>query len=320
VLPDMPFDAERWASVDSDVRIRAGSIQRPKQLPLEHLATRIQMRERVLTLEPFEFGLAGGRVAGTVRMDGRQEPITGSANLRVKDLELPKMFPTIKEGQASIGDINGLIELKGTGDSVGQMLGSANGKVGLYIDGGEISRLMMEMMALDLWGVARAKLKGDQPVEIRCAIADFAVKDGIMRTNAFVFDTQVVNVSGEGTVNLKSEAMDLTLKPNPKDGSIASLNSPLYMRGTFGQPKIGPDLKKITARGVGAVVMGILNPLLAVLPLLKEGGGEDSPCAQLIAHATDPKAIAAAKPAPKSAAAGGTKKRERQGQQLPMTD
>src|SRR6185295_14743098 len=41
VLPDMPFDAERWASVDADVRIRAGAIQRPKQLPLEHLVTRI---------------------------------------------------------------------------------------------------------------------------------------------------------------------------------------------------------------------------------------------------------------------------------------
>jgi len=319
VLPDMPFDAERWASVDADVRIKAGSIERPKQLPLEHLVTRIQMRDKVLTLDPFEFGMAGGKVAGTVKMDGQKDPIAGSTRLRVKDLELPKLFPTIKEGQASMGDINGLIELDGTGASVGQMLGSANGKVGLFLDGGKISRFMMELAALDIWGVARVKLKGDQPVEIRCAIADFAVKDGLMRTNAFVFDTEIVNINGAGTVNLKTEALDLTLKPEPKDRSIASLNSPLYIRGTFGAPKVSADYKRMTVKGVGALVMGVLNPLLAVLPLMQEGKGKDSPCAQLIAHATDPKARSKPPVDPSGAGASAAPKR-REGQKLPKTD
>src|SRR5207244_4758709 len=194
VLPDMPFDSDRWDSIDADVRIKAGSIKRPKQLPLEHLASRIQMRDKVLTLEPFEFGIAGGRIAGTIKLDGQKDPIAATTNLRVKDLSLPEFFPTIKEGQASIGDINGLIELAGRGDSVGDMLGSSNGKVGIYLDGGKISRFMMELVAMDVWGAARVKMKGDQPVDIRCAIADFAVKNGLMQTNTFVFDTQVVNV------------------------------------------------------------------------------------------------------------------------------
>src|SRR5207302_75520 len=137
VLPDMPFDSDRWDSIDADVRIKAGSIKRPKQLPLEHLAARIQMRDKVLTLEPFE--------------------------------------------------------------------------VGVFLDGGKISRFMMELVAMDIWGVARVKLKGDDTVDIRCAIADFGVKDGMMTSNAFVFDTQVVNVEGTGSINLKSEAIDVTL-------------------------------------------------------------------------------------------------------------
>ncbi len=32
--------------------------------------------------------------------------------------------------------------------------------------------------------------------------------------------------------------------------------------------------------------MGILNPLLAILPILEEGKGKDSPCGELIAQAT----------------------------------
>jgi len=268
------------------VRIKAGSIRRPKQLPLEGLAARIQMKDKVLSLEPLEFGLAGGRIAGTIKLDGQKDPIAASTNLRVRDLSLPKLMPTIKEGEASIGDINGLIELAGNGDSVADMLGSSNGKVGIYLDGGKISRFLMELVAMDLWGAARVKLGGDQPVEIRCGIADFGVKNGIMNTNAFVFDTQVVNVEGTGNVNLKDESMDLTLNPHPKDKSIASLNSPLYIRGTFSAPKVAPDWKRLGTKSIGAIAMGIINPLLAVLPLMKEGNEKDSPCAALIAEAT----------------------------------
>jgi hypothetical protein len=59
------------------------------------------------------------------------------------------------------------------------------------------------------------------------------------------------------------------------------------------------------------VLMGIINPLLAVLPLVKEGKGEDSPCNQLVAEATKLKKEAARVPATasssdRSAASGAT--------------
>jgi AsmA protein len=121
-----------------------------------------------------------------------------------------------------------------------------------------------------------------------------------MQANALVFDTEVVNVGGNGSINLKNEQMDLTLKPEPKDRSIASLNSPLYLRGTFSKPEVGPDMGRLATRGAGAILMGILNPLLAVIPLLEEGKGKDSNCGKLIAEATS---------SARSAASGATKKR-----------
>ena len=42
---------------------------------------------------------------------------------------------------------------------------------------------------------------------------------------------------------------------------------------------------KLVARGAGTLAMGILNPLLAILPLLEEGKGKDSNCGALIAQA-----------------------------------
>jgi uncharacterized protein involved in outer membrane biogenesis len=286
VLPDAPFNVDRWESVDADVRLKAGTIKRPEQLPIENLSTRWQLRDKVLSFNPLDFGIAGGKLAGTVKVDGNKEPVRGDVTMRVRQLQLAKLFPTIKQAQGSIGDLNGLIELSGSGDSVGKLLGSANGKIGIYMDEGKISRFLMELVALDLWDAARVKLKGDQEIDIRCVIADFGVKGGVAQTNAFVFDTTVVNIGGNGTVNLKTEEMNLTLKPEPKDRGVGSLRTPLHIKGTFSEPDIGPDMGKLAARGAGTIVMGIINPLLAILPLIEEGKGKDSNCGELIAQAT----------------------------------
>lgn len=307
VLPDRPFEPDRWDSVDADVTVKAGRIKRPEQLPIEKLSARIQLKDRVVTLNPLEFGIAGGRLTGPVKLDGTKDPIRADVKMRVQGLKLAQLFPTIEQNRMSVGDLGGLVELAGSGNSVARMLGSATGKMGFFMDGGEISRFLMELAALDLWGVARVKLKGDEPIEIHCAIADFAVKDGLMQTNAFVFDTAVVNVEGGGVVNLKNEEMDLMLNPKPKESSVASLNSPLYVRGTFSKPQVSPDVGKLAAKGIGAIVMGVVNPLLAVLPLFKEGKGENSNCAQLIAQASASKKAAATSSG--EAAAGATKPR-----------
>jgi AsmA protein len=311
VLPDAPFDPARWGSVDADVRLRGGTIKRPEQLPLENLSVRVQMRERVLSLNPLEFGIAGGKIAGPIRLDGTKDTIRADTALRVQNLQLGKLFPTIKQNTASIGAIGGLIELKGTGNSVGRMLGSADGNIGLFIDDGKVSAFLMQLAAMDLWNATRVKLEGDKPIELRCAIADFVVKDGLMQANAFVFDTQVVVIHGEGSINLANEAMDLKLRPKPKERSLASLNSPLYIRGTFSKPDIAPDVARMAAKGLGALVMGALNPLLALAPLINDGPGKDSNCGKLIAELVESNKQAQAKakvkaPSGASSAAGKT--------------
>jgi AsmA family protein len=140
----------------------------------------------------------------------------------------------------------------------------------------------------------------------------------VAQANALVFDTTVVNIEGSGNINLKTEQMDLTLRPKPKDRSIASLRSPLYIRGTFGEPDVGPDMGRIAAKGAGAVIMGILNPLLAVLPLIEEGKGKDSNCGQLIAQAaSSKKPAAAAKPPAEQKASAPAKESPASGQTAP---
>jgi AsmA protein len=229
--------------------------------------------------------LAGGQLSSTITLDGRGQAIQAHARLRARKLLLAQLFPSFDLSKSSIGQINGEFDLTGSGNSVGQMLASANGKVGVVVAGGQISKLMMEKAGLHLWEIMSLNLTGDKLVKLRCAVADLNVKHGVMHTEALVFDTQVTTLIGTGSINLAQEQLDITLNPKTKNTSPVALHSPIYLRGSLAQPKVEIDKVRVTARAVGAVVLGAINPLLALIPLIDAGPGQDSDCAQLVRDA-----------------------------------
>jgi uncharacterized protein involved in outer membrane biogenesis len=146
------------------------------------------------------------------------------------------------------------------------------------------------------------KVKGDEGVEIRCGVADFGVKKGVMNADVVVLDTSDTKLVVTGDINLANEQLNLTIRPEPKDKSPVSLRSPIHIRGELSRPKIVPEAGRITARGVGALALAAVNPLLALLPLIETGPGIDSDCGKLIAEAKQSQANASAE------AAAGQKK------------
>jgi uncharacterized protein involved in outer membrane biogenesis len=288
VLPEIPFRTDRWDSVDAAVSLRAKSILREKQLPLENLVTVVKMRDSVLTLEPLNFGLAGGELLATISLDGRQDPIRAHAKVRARKILLGKLFPTVDLTKTSVGQINGDFDLAGSGNSVGRMLATSDGKVGLVIADGEISKMMMETVGLHLWEMLKLKIGGDKNVKIRCAVGNFSVKSGVMHADALVLDTESTTISGRGSIDLGRERLDLTLGQKTKDTSIVALRGPIYVRGSLAHPDFKLDAGRVAARGAGAIILGIVNPLLVLLPLVETGPGMDSDCGRLIREAQEP--------------------------------
>ncbi len=285
VLPDIPFKTDRWDSVDAEVQLRAKALRHAKALPLENLVTHLSLKDAVLTLDPLNFGLAGGQLDTRITLDGRSQPIQARAQVRARKVLLSRLFPTVDLSKSSIGQVNGQFDLTGQGNSVGAMLASANGKLGLVVAGGEISKLMMEKIGLHLWEILSLNVTGDRLVKLRCAVADFDVKQGRMTTGALVFDTQVTTLIGTGSIDLGDETLDLTLNPRTKKTSPLALTSPIYIRGSFVQPKAGVDKGRVALRALGAVGLGLINPFLALIPLIDAGPGEDSDCGALVREA-----------------------------------
>ena len=288
VLPDLPFKTDRWNSVDAEVQWRVKTIRRAEALPVEDLLAHLSLRDAVLKLDPLNFGLAGGQLSGNIVLDGRSHPIQARAQIRARKVTLAKLWPTLELNQGSIGQVNGDVDLTGRGDSVGTMLATADGKVALVVAGGAISKLMMERAGLHLWEILALNLTGDRLITLRCAVADFDVKHGTMQASALVFDTQITTLIGTGNIDLGRETLNLTFNQRTKVTSPLALRSPIHIRGSFAQPKAGVDPRRVTLRAAGALALGLLNPTLALIPLIDAGPGQDSDCGRLVRDAQTP--------------------------------
>jgi uncharacterized protein involved in outer membrane biogenesis len=134
----------------------------------------------------------------------------------------------------------------------------------------------MEFAGMDLAGILKIKLTHDEQIPIRCAYGDFAVKDGVMRPRALVFDTTETRLNGSGSIDLRNERLDLTIKPRTKRFSPLSLRSPLHIEGSFKHPDLRPDYARMGLRAAAAALLGSAAAPAALVATTDLGQGKDA--------------------------------------------
>ena len=283
VLPTEPFKLDRLNFMDADVTLNARQLRRPNQLPLDNLQTHVRLEKGVLGLNPLRFGIAGGEIDSTVTLDARRDPIQTKANVRLKSARLNQLFPTVKLMKASEGVVGANVQLAGKGNSVAAMLASSSGEVGVAMSGGGLSNLLVELVGLDGGEAIKFLIGGDRNTPIRCGVGSFKVLNGIATSESIVLDTDDTNIAGAGTLNLRDETLDVTLRPQPKDKSILAVRSPIRLHGPFADPDVSVKKGPIVARAGASILLGLVNPLAALIPLIETGPGKDSDCTALLA-------------------------------------
>ena len=285
VLPSEPVNLDKLRRVDANVTLTATRFRNADKLPLDNLDMRITLVDGVMKADPLDFGVAGGKVASKVAVDSRKDKaLAVDIQSAFRQLHINKLVPGTDALDQSFGAVDGRVQLKGRGNSAAAVLGTSNGRIDLVSRGGEMSNLLVEVAGLDGAEILKFFVGGDKEIQLRCGIAAFKVKDGVMVSEAFVIDTDDTYIGGEGTISLRDETLDMKLTPLPKDVSILSLRGPLRVRGTFAEPKPGVEKRSLARRVGAAVMLGLVNPLLALLPTIETGPGKDksAPCGELI--------------------------------------
>lgn len=172
------------------------------------------------------------------------------------------------------------------------LLAGSNGELKTLISQGQVSKMMLEMMGLNVANIVITKVFGDKQVQLNCMATDFAVTNGLARTRYFVVDTKEALINIEGSINLANEQLDLRIDPKTKGLRLISLRSPFYVRGPFSQPDVSVDKGVLAMKAGSAIALAtIAAPVAALLPLINTGPGEDSDCARLLSDAREkPKA------------------------------
>ena len=285
LLPQMSFSSQKWDTFDADIQFEGRSIRNLGKHPFERVKMHVVMNNRKLTLDPFQFGFAGGELEGKFSIDGSSEPMAARLDTRGKRLKLDDLLPQLNNTRMALGTINGKLALAGRGNSFAQLLATADGDAQMAMGKGQISNLLLEVIDLDAQEALGFLIRGDKPVDVRCALVDVGFKKGLMESRTIVFDTTDTIIEATGKADFAREQLDMRVRPVPKDMSLLTLRVPFDVRGSFKDPQIMPDKAGLIARGGGALLLGAVTPIAALLALIETGPGKDSDCASLVARA-----------------------------------
>jgi uncharacterized protein involved in outer membrane biogenesis len=296
VLPVDPIGTGAWGAMDADVKFTGRKIIHGERLPLDDIEAHVKLQDRVLSFTPLNFGVAGGTLSNTITLDGRGETLQADMKTAARHLKLKELFPGAESMDASFGEVHGDATLKGQGNSIAELLGHADGEVSALVSRGTISHFLLEAAGLNVANMIIAKLFGDEQVILNCVAADMGVRKGLMQIRLFKLETEDTTVDVTGDINLRSEELDLDVRPENKSLRIFTLRSPLYAKGTFKDPDVGVQAGPLAVRAGAAVALGVVaTPLAALLPLLNVGTNEANDCEPVVEDDADGKSKAAQK-------------------------
>ena len=243
----------------------------------------MQLRDAVLKLDALKLGVAGGTVVAHATLDARRgDELHSEVQADVRRIRLEQLVPENSTLAKGTGLVSMSATLTGTGNSIADAAGKADGRIAAAITDGRVSNLADAASGLAMGRVLAILATGDKEIPLNCGGVVFDVEKGQGHSSLFVIDTSKTQVLGSGQFDLAQEHFGLHLEPKPKKKGILSLRTPLDLQGTFSHVDISLDKKPLVARAGAALALAAVNPLAALIPLIETGPGQNTPCGDVL--------------------------------------
>ena len=275
VLPDVSLDLPTLRDMDAQLALRIERLELGAVAPVTGLGATLRLERGVLAIGELQAAVAGGTLSGELRIDATARPGRVHAALRMRRLALQQWLPPVRGRPPIEARLNAEIEVGGRGDSVADVLASADGHARAALGPGTASRLMLEVAGLDLAESLLALSGGDRAIALDCGLVDLRIRDGVARPEAMIVDTRDTVLTADGRVDLGRERLALRVRAAPRDFSPLTVRSPIDVGGTFADPAVSVDRSRIAGRLIASAVLGaVVAPLAALVPLLDFGEGD----------------------------------------------
>lgn len=127
--------------------------------------------------------------------------------------------------------------LSSQGASGEALLANLDGSLSLALEDAVIEGAAYDVLATDLlaWFYSGAAM--EKSTHIDCTMAQFIVEGGVVSSDSLYIETEKMVATGNATLNLGKQKMDVTLTPRSKSRSL-QVPSSIRLKGDFNDPRV----------------------------------------------------------------------------------
>ncbi|MDF0487231.1 AsmA-like C-terminal region-containing protein [Sphingomonas sp. H39-1-10] len=236
VLPPTRINLSHLWRTDGTIAFRVDHLLSGGGTVFRTLRGELRLDHQVLTVDRLVATLATGRMTGVIRVDHRSGRPKLSTDLRLEGMTLDTLVGSPDD---ITGIVRGRIALSGQGDTVREALSHADGSAAIVSNAGTIKAVVADVLGQDLGGtIKQAILHPSERVPLRCLVAAFRARGGVLTPNPLAIDTGSSIGRGSGRIDLRDERIALTLAGRTRDDPALRIVDPIRIGGTLSKPAI----------------------------------------------------------------------------------
>jgi hypothetical protein len=263
----------------------------------------------IMSVGPIEFSGPAGSLSGDATLDARGVP-----QLAVLLHASVESFATLLKamGEPALdGRLDAALELSGSGASLAEIMGNAVGQTNLLFGRGTLGPTLAKSVPNELaYGRSAAPaaepdpedpgatLAGSPGLKVGCLVSRLDIANGRAESRSFLLETADAITTGDGSIDLGNEHLDLHLRPRPRDPALIGEAQDLVVRGPIGAPQwiaASGEVRRGLARTTGRLATA--DGFAAFMPLLSPQAGLANPCVKALMGESLLKSAAANAPA-----------------------
>jgi uncharacterized protein involved in outer membrane biogenesis len=220
LFSSVPIPLDTLKSINAKLSLNAKKIKTNSMMLADTQAT-VSLKDGVLAIKPLSSLMAGGKLAGSIDLDASGKSAVLSTTISLTGFEPNQLNDLNGKLTGAKTDVN--FNVRGSGNSVSQIMTNLNGKLLIKVDKGIITDSITGALGADAFTELVSMLnpfsQSSDSTQLQCAVVNFDIKDGIATTNkGIAVSTNQMNMIGSGVINLETEGLDIGIKPEPKEG------------------------------------------------------------------------------------------------------
>ena len=284
VFSSTPLSFDWIKDVSLDMRLDVGEFRAPN-IEAHDVKMPVAIRRGILQLGAFTATMGGRPLNGVMKLDVNSELPRYWLNLSVENMDVAAAFPGVRlgKGQSRMW-ID--VDVTGMGNSIAQMAAGMNGEVLLGLENYPVGSGLPERLGESVLETINP-IKDNNKNILQCSAAYFSIKDGLATTPrgvAAVFEQAAW--LGQGTLNLSTENIVLSLKPYPRKGfglQLLGVANLVMLGGNLSSPTLLIDPKGAIETYLSyAAAVSTGGASLLVEGLLKQSRANEDVCKQIL--------------------------------------